>query len=123
MYEVLNLVRVFEPNFAAAHANAALINRLSVITPLNALDMLDGMKQELPLYLAAAANAPTFDKGSVADYSDAVLGWWRANGSSFKGVGAGRARHLCHLTQFGFLRASLLPAQATVWRAANQFTG
>ena len=84
MYELCDLVRVFDPNFAAAHANPALIDRMSVITPLNALDMLDGMKRELPLYLAAAANSPTFDKGSVADYTDAILGWWRANGSSFK---------------------------------------
>ena len=47
------MVRVFDPNFATAHANPALLNRMSVITPLNALDMLDGMKQELPLYLTA----------------------------------------------------------------------
>ena len=53
MYELCDLVRVFDPNFATAHANPALLNRMSVITPLNALDMLDGMKQELPLYLAA----------------------------------------------------------------------
>ena len=29
-------------------------------------------------------HAPAFDKGAVADYSDAILAWWRANGSSFK---------------------------------------
>ena len=79
------MVRVFDPNFAAAHANPALLDRMSVITPLNALNMLDGMKQELPLYLAAAAaSAPAFDKGSVADYTEAILKWWRTNGSSFK---------------------------------------
>ena len=64
MYELCELARVFDPNFAAAHANPALIDRMSVITPLNALNMLDGMKKELPLYLSAAANSPTFDKGS-----------------------------------------------------------
>ena len=84
MYELCELARVFDPNFAAAHANPALIDRMSVITPLNALNMLDGMKKELPLYLSAAANSPTFDKGSVADYTDAILGWWRAHGSLFK---------------------------------------
>ena len=29
------------------------------------------------------ANAPPFDKASVADYSDGILRWWRSNGSSF----------------------------------------
>ena len=42
------------------------------------------MKQELPLYLAAAANAPAFNKASVADYTEAILKWWRTNGGSFK---------------------------------------
>jgi len=84
MYELCDLVRVFDPNFAAAHANPAFLDCMSVITPLNALNMLDGMKQELPLYLAAAASAPAFNKGSVADYTEAILKWWRTNGSSFK---------------------------------------
>ena len=33
--------------------------------------------EQLPQYVAAAGNAPAFDKGSVADYSDAILSWWR----------------------------------------------
>jgi hypothetical protein len=43
----------------------------------------DAVKTQLPQYLAAAANAPSFDKGSVADYSDAILSWWRDNGTAF----------------------------------------
>ena len=84
MYEVCDLVRVFDPNFAAQHATSALIDRMSVITPLHALDMLDDMKKELPIYMAAATQAPTFNKASVADYTDALLKWWRTNGGSFK---------------------------------------
>ena len=57
---------------------------MSVIAPLNALDLLNDLKQELPVYLTAAATAPAFNKASVADYSEAVLSWWRANGASFK---------------------------------------
>ena len=30
----------------------------------------------------SAANAGTFDKSSVSDYSDAILNWWRTNGGS-----------------------------------------
>ena len=56
---------------------------LSAITPLNALGMLADLKQQLPQYVAVAATAPTFNKGSVADYSDAIFGWWRDNGTTF----------------------------------------
>ena len=56
---------------------------MSVITPLNALGMLSDLKQQLPQYTAAAASAPAFDKASVADYSTAMLGWWRDNASAF----------------------------------------
>ena len=57
---------------------------MSVITPLNAHDLLSDLKQELPLYLAAAVHAPTFDKASVDDYTEGILSWWRANGGAFK---------------------------------------
>ena len=65
--------------FAKDHLNAAafLSYGMSAITPLNALGMLTDLKQQLPRYLATtAANAPAFDKGSVTDYTDAILGWW-----------------------------------------------
>lgn len=44
--------------------------------------MLGDLKQQLPQYVAAAANAPAFDKGSVADYTNAILNWWRNNGTA-----------------------------------------
>ena len=45
--------------------------------------MLVSLKQQVPQYVSAAANAPTFNKGSVADYSKTILDWWRTNGTSF----------------------------------------
>ena len=45
--------------------------------------MLSGLKQELPIYLAAAAHAEAFDKSDVEAYTNAVLKWWRTNGNSF----------------------------------------
>ena len=64
--------------------NAAFVDSMSIITPLNALGLLAGLKQQLPLYLAAAAAARAFDKTSVNDYTEAILGWWRAaNCSAF----------------------------------------
>ena len=75
--------RLLDPYFAKDHLNAAFVDGMSVITPLNALGMLTDLKQQLPRYLATtAANAPAFDKGSVTDYTDAILGWWRTNGKN-----------------------------------------
>ena len=76
-------VRAFDPSFAKDHVDAAFVDGMSAITPLNALGMLADLKLQMPQYLAAAANAPAFNKGSVADYSDAILGWWRDNSSTF----------------------------------------
>ena len=44
---------------------------------------VDQLKQEAPLYRAAAHSAGAFDKSSVADYTEAMLTWWRTNGGSF----------------------------------------
>ena len=86
MYELCRAVRAFDPNFADAHLTPAFVDAMDVITPLAAHDMLSGLKQELPLYLAAAASAPAFDKSDVDSYTDAILKWWRSlatNGNSF----------------------------------------
>ena len=56
---------------------------MQAVTPLVALGLLSTMKQQLPQYLAAAANAPTFDISDVESYTQAVLDWWRRNGNSF----------------------------------------
>ena len=63
--------------------DSAYVDSMAAITPLRSLDMLDQLKQEAPLYRAAAHSAGTFDKSSMADYTDAILTWWRTNGSSF----------------------------------------
>ena len=64
----------------AGHAGGAS----RVAKPLHALGMLSDLKQQLPLYLAAATAARAFDKTSVNDYTEAILGWWRAaNCSAF----------------------------------------
>ena len=83
MYELCRVSRAFDPTFASANVNAAFVDSMGAITPLRALGMLDELKQQLPQYLTAAASAPTMDKNSVEDYSDAILQWWRNNGKSF----------------------------------------
>ena len=83
MYEMCRVARTFDPNYASAHITPAFVDALSAITPLRAHGMLEDLKQQMPQYISAAADAPIFDKASVADYTAAVLGWWRTNGSSF----------------------------------------
>ena len=61
------------------HVDAAFVDSMAAITPLNGLGMLLGMKRELTLYLSAAAGAPTFDTSSVEHFTDALLLWWRTN--------------------------------------------
>ena len=58
------------------HVDAAFVDSMTAITPLNGLGMLAGMKRELPLYLAAALGAPVSDKSSVDDFTDSILAWW-----------------------------------------------
>jgi len=75
MYETCRLVRIFDPNFASQYLDSAYVDSMAAITPLRSLDMLDQLKQEAPLYRAAAGSAGAFDKSSVADYTDAMLTW------------------------------------------------
>ena len=83
MYELCRVVRAFDPNYAAAHVDAAHVDALSAVRPLLALGFISNLKAELPQYLAAAATAPTFDKSDVAGYTEGILWWWRTNGSRF----------------------------------------
>ena len=54
MYEACRMAQVFNPNFAKQHLNAALpVDSMAAIKPLLALDMLDNLKKELPLYKVA----------------------------------------------------------------------
>ena len=120
MYALCSYARAFDPSFAKDHVNAAFVDGMSAIAPLNALGMLVRLKQQLPQYLSAAANAPAFNKGSVADYSNAILDWWRTNGTSLllPRVGAGGARRLRH---FAYGCNSRHPASASSPLLKNLF--
>ena len=53
--EVFRVVRAFDPSFAdEKKLDAAAVDELRCVTPLVEHDLLDGMKRELPAYLAAA---------------------------------------------------------------------
>ena len=52
MFELCRVVRAFDPSFAKDHLDATFVDSMSTITPLNALGMLDDLKQQLPQYMA-----------------------------------------------------------------------
>ena len=80
MYEMLRLVQVFDPSFAAQFATPAWVDALSSIPPLEPL--VEKLKEELPEYLVKCQGV-SYDHGDVAAFTDAVLLFWANNGSKF----------------------------------------
>ena len=78
-YYFLKLNKLVKKGVAKGECWGSVLCKREVST----LGMLVSLKQQLPQYVSAAANAPAFNKGSVADYSNAILDWWRTNGTSF----------------------------------------
>ena len=75
---VLDLVRAFDPTYAASHiTRPADVEKLADIPCLGA--RVGGMRQELEQYRMLAAGHPGFDRSSVSEYTDALLLWWRQN--------------------------------------------
>jgi hypothetical protein len=77
------VARAFNPNFAAAFVDPAFVDAMAAIKPLQNLNLLAGMKRELPLYLTAAQNAQAIDTSDIDSFTEAVLTWWRINGNTF----------------------------------------
>jgi hypothetical protein len=84
MHELCRMVRAFDPSFAVSHLDPAFVDGMVAITPLMAHGLLPILKQQLPQYLAAAAQSPpTLNRASVDEYTSSILLWWRTNGGSF----------------------------------------
>ena len=45
--------------------------------------LLSQLKSELPQYLAAAVQAPVFDRSDVDNYTKAILKWWNTHSFAF----------------------------------------
>ena len=82
-YQVLSLVRAFDPAKAAICVpTPAEVNALADIKPIAQHNLIPGMIQELPQYLSLAAVTPAalvFDRGDITEYTKQVLEWWRTN--------------------------------------------
>jgi hypothetical protein len=78
MYKLCQLVQIFDPAFAAAHASPQMVDDLVNVKPLGALADIAKMKAQLPTYLTRAAGF-TVDTSDVEVFSTSVLEWWRRN--------------------------------------------
>ena len=65
------------------HLTPAMVDDLIAIEPLAAHDLIDGLKQELPAYLSAAATCPVLNRTDVGGYTQAVLAFYRAYNPRF----------------------------------------
>ena len=127
MYHICSFVRVFDPNYAAAHITPALVDQLNAITPLASHGLLNGMQNQLPSFptiLAAANAAPAFDKTDVEGYiyyihTGVVAREWQLFGHK----GFGSSHGLLLLPQLCDLRARLLSPQDHVWRPTDECLG
>ena len=64
-YNIFRLAQVFDPSYAAANLTPAMVDDLMVIIPLANLNLLAGLKQELPAYLTATANCQGFNRTEI----------------------------------------------------------
>ena len=84
LYNILALVRMFNPLFAAAHLAADAVDGLSDIPSLVVL--ISKLKREVPAYLVAARGvqgSSDYDASDMRYFTDNVLTFWRTNSSKF----------------------------------------
>ena len=80
MWEVLRLLKAFDPSFASASLTEAMARDLVKIKPLR--KMGDELLRELPSYLSAAKDF-TVDHKDIEVFTASVLNWWKNHGSKF----------------------------------------
>ena len=81
-YAICRVLRLFDPSYVAEHEatiDSASVRELALVVPL-AMErgggLLTELERDLPLLLAAA-HGFTADHGSVDDFTESVLGWYK----------------------------------------------
>ena len=81
-YKVLQLARAWDPAKAVKLRLPSWVDELAHILPISSWNLIPrvipALRQELPAYMALAANA-TFDRSDIKVYTEQVLSWWRNN--------------------------------------------
>ena len=81
MWDVLRLLKAFDPSFASTSLNESMARDLVIkIKPLR--NMGAALLKELPDYLTACLSF-TVDHTDIAVFTQSVLAWWASNGSKF----------------------------------------
>jgi len=81
-YAICRVLRLFDPSYVSEHEatiDSASVRELALVVPL-AMErgggLLTDLERDLPLLLAAAQGF-TADHGSVDDFTESVLGWYK----------------------------------------------
>ena len=85
-YAICRVLRLFDPSYVAEHEatiDSASVRELALVVPLameRGGELLTDLERDLPLLLAAA-HGFTADHGSVDDFTESVLGWYKNHSS------------------------------------------
>ena len=80
MWEVLRLLKAFDPSYAGTSLTQDMASDLVKITPLS--KMGPQLLKELPDYLSAAKNF-SVDHKDIEVFTQSVLSWWASHGGKF----------------------------------------
>ena len=81
-YAICRVLRLFDPSYVSEHeatADSAPVRELALVVPLameRGRGLLTDLERDLPLLLAAA-HGFTADHGSVDDFTESALGWYK----------------------------------------------
>lgn len=82
-YEVCRVSQLFDPSFAVANLTPGFVDELRAAIPaLNG--SVAALKAEVEAYRVAARSAPAIDHSDVKKFTEAVLKFWREQGSKMK---------------------------------------
>ena len=85
-YAICRVLRLFDPSYVAEHEatiDSASVRELALVVPLameRGGELLTDLERDLPLLLAAA-HGFTADHGSVDNFTESVLGWYKNHSS------------------------------------------
>ena len=75
-YEVCRLVAVFDPSIAhEKNITPQWVEEMATIVPFDAHDVIEGMVEELPVYLELCKGC-VFDRTDIHAYTQGILTWW-----------------------------------------------
>ena len=82
-HEQMRLLQAFDPSFASENPiDVAFVADFQKVPPFVVHNLIPGLQEELPKYLAAAQGF-TCDRSDVKAFTSKVLAWWAKNHSKF----------------------------------------